>query len=925
MDNLKRTAGHNNMKTEEVAKKKDFLGQEVEQEDQDQDDEIHDVERWLQGCTNAKSPEQQTKAFQNLASYFIINNNNTSSTVNMKERTIRQILLECPYRQLQRLIDPIIDACGWFVAVPVCISILKEMTSKRITEGSSTKLPPPSIVNACWLTIRRLLLSTTDSTSNSVPEVNPAAATEIEIKQFVKTLLLLPQIISNACHTTQINVPLGATPTKFYPRLVECSLLTKKDPYFFQSLVHSLLRSHGKSDSIAIGLQKHHPCLQFVNIELNARESAAIVLAILLLRSVSTTKTTDDNEVDAALETCRIIAKKTSFEEKEVWVQILILKKSSSMISSSWGVAATTGTSAANDIRLVPLIMDLLKQNHDDDDDNDFHQHMCDIAETWSQWTFIHETDVKKQRFVTQAVLYGMQLLDDEKTEDEKATADTAEEDELNLILLQGVSNRLESFQPAIRQDGMKVAKSIARRLGQTVHFDELADDDNGDEAQQQTENGHGAPGEEGDNLSRKETQPSPQAERKKPKPRKIKRLVQTDPDADYDSDFDIDNDTDEIVSDSDDDDDDDSTVWDDDDELVPRYDLNDDEEDLVETPTPVHLLDALELLRTTEKDEHAYSHHETGLKSLPQLIRKRPDDLPDVSVSLTLELLRMENKFNLEGFGIKKHESLVALTVTEPIVVGQKLIDELFRDSALADRLNMLAAIQEGAYELSGYKSLDEKNLKIRSRVEQPQEQLTKAASPITTESKQGISSQPTSQQQKQIARLVNHTGTTRRKRSARKAMPIFVNTFSSVAPIWFYSLVAGFIKNKEKEALWTGSTGTQLLAELLRTLATIVEFSGVQSSTQVLAKDLFELAWPFHDTDVAEIRLSVLVAVATAFTTLPQDQMLQLLVESGGKTLPDAIGNMSSEDPSPECRSLAQAISTSIVDVLDQSLITT
>ena len=143
----------------------------------------------------------------------------------------------------------------------------------------------------------------------------------------------------------------------------------------------------------------------------------------------------------------------------------------------------------------------------------------------------------------------------------------------------------------------------------------------------------------------------------------------------------------------------------------------------------------------------------------------------------------------------------------------------------------------------------------------------------------------------------------------------------------MWFYSLLAGFIQHREKESLWTGSTGTQLLSEIIRTLATIVEFSGLQSSSHVLAKDLFELVWPFHNADVAEIRLSVLVAVATTITTLPQDEMLYLLLQSttsgGEDNLPQIIGSMSSSDPSSECRSIAQAISNSIVDVLDHSLI--
>ena len=138
----------------------------------------------------------------------------------------------------------------------------------------------------------------------------------------------------------------------------------------------------------------------------------------------------------------------------------------------------------------------------------------------------------------------------------------------------------------------------------------------------------------------------------------------------------------------------------------------------------------------------------------------------------------------------------------------------------------------------------------------------------------------------------------------------------------MWFYSLLSGFIQNKDRQDLWTGPTGTLLLSEVIRTLAIIVEFSGVRIS-EVLAKDLFEVSWPLHNADIAEVRLSALIAFSTAITTLPEDKILQLLLDSGGSTA-QIMMSISSSDPSRECRSLAQAISTSISTVLEQALIT-
>ena len=119
-----------------------------------------------------------------------------------------------------------------------------------------------------------------------------------------------------------------------------------------------------------------------------------------------------------------------------------------------------------------------------------------------------------------------------------------------------------------------------------------------------------------------------------------------------------------------------------------------DDEEDLRTTPKPLHLLEALDLLRTGENHDHAYTRHEAALEALPSLIRNRPDDLADVAVSLALELLRMEDKFNIEGFNTKRESAIRTLLVQESLSVGQTLIEQLFEESGLTDKLLVLASL---------------------------------------------------------------------------------------------------------------------------------------------------------------------------------------------------------------------------------------
>ena len=164
------------------------------------------------------------------------------------------------------------------------------------------------------------------------------------------------------------------------------------------------------------------------------------------------------------------------------------------------------------------------------------------------------------------------------------------------------------------------------------------------------------------------------------------------------------------------------------------------------------------------------------------------------------------------------------------------------------------------------------------------------------------------------QVTRIESKT---RRKRSPRTSPLLLTNRFTAVAPLWFYSLLSNFIQQKDNETLWSGSSGTIFLANLFRTLAAFVEFSGIQSS-QVLAKDLLDLVWSFRTADVAEVRLAVLVSVATSVAMLSEERILTLLVDDGN-SLPQTMKQISASDPDSTCRNLACAISRSIVEALE------
>lgn len=177
---------------------------------------------------------------------------------------------------------------------------------------------------------------------------------------------------------------------------------------------------------------------------------------------------------------------------------------------------------------------------------------------------------------------------------------------------------------------------------------------------------------------------------------------------------------------------------------------------------------------------------------------------------------------------------------------------------------------------------------------------------------------------EQKKQEQLTRIQGNTRWKRSRPKPPEIVRNRFTAIAPMWFYSLIRKFIDNKEKESLWKDSAGSHFLATFFRALATIVEFSGMNSAqVQVMGKDLFELVWAFKDADVAEIRLSVLVATATSFAMMPLDCLLTHFMDHDIFSISNALNAISKNDPDNGCRTIAQSISQSLNEVSNRSLI--
>jgi hypothetical protein len=849
-----------------------------------------------------------------------------------REEAALHVLLEIPTgdAQLADSVGRVLEACGSLASLLACVACLKQISedwgTRKLTptSGNQPFQSSQAPLRTCLSTLRGLLCAPGKNgrlTQGQARSIQPDWMEHFNLVG--NTMLLLPQLIANACQAAQIHLPLWATSGRLLPRLVECELQTQ-DHMYSHVLIQYFVR-HRNSDNVVMGVgryldnsrleedateqdQFHDKLIFLTNVLVQAsniltpREVAVFIRSLLrreLSKEISMqTSSVESIGLSAILDLCQAMLQ-VSRNSQDAFLRLMAFQSSSVMADQSM------------DAQLCRIVLELLfKSQHEftdsDDEDQDdegltnspFHQHLQSMVDTWSQSIHVQQTDRRIQRHITTMLLYGLELMPSCTPQDEVHSM-------LTVGLLQGVTVRLESAITEVRIDGMRVAQLLAQRLGQDLEFDELKQEQ-AKVVDRMTNSGE-ALDESSPQLREKIEVMSKRTRIRKSKQKaKDKTEPQImDPDADYVSDeeendesscdhsddHEVEDDTAEVQ--------DDDSIWDHEEDLVP-YDLDDDEQDLRETPRPLHLRECLELLRTPETHDAAYSRHESALNELPALLKLRPDDLPDICVPLAVQLLRMENKFNIIGFAEKRSDSLCALLVQEPLSVGQRLIHELFEDGSLSDRMNVLLALQEAAGELSGNKILEEQRIgRFNSLEGQDSSNYDSSIGKTVSTHLEKLESQ------------------TRRKRSAHPQPLTISNKFSSIAPSWFYSLLGNFVQRRGDTAMWSGSIGSRLLAHFFFALTTIVESSGTTSAgTPVLAKDLFELVWSFRTVEVADVRKCVLVAVATTMALVTEDQIVAMLTDGD---LSHVMAKIAQKDPDRDCRKLASSISLSVLQAMD------
>lgn len=135
-------------------------------------------------------------------------------------------------------------------------------------------------------------------------------------------------------------------------------------------------------------------------------------------------------------------------------------------------------------------------------------------------------------------------------------------------------------------------------------------------------------------------------------------------------------------------------------------------------------------------------------------------------------------------------------------------------------------------------------------------------------------------------------------------------------------YNLFAFISRTKSEESIWGGPLGEKFLSEFLRTLSIMLDCSRTYPGNfvHVLAQDLFELAWSFHDAQSSEVRYAVLAAMGTSISLVPVEFMLRLGHFSGESDICSEwipyLEKCCCSDPDSNCRALALMIIGTIAE---------
>ena len=428
-----------------------------------------------------------------------------------------------------------------------------------------------------------------------------------------------------------------------------------------------------------------------------------------------------------------------------------------------------------------------------------------------------------------------------------------------------GVSHRLHSSVPPIRRNGMRVATTFAKKLGQPLDFDELLEDST--EKPGPTQEPSLRPRMTSDVASRE---------------RKGKAVP--NPDAAYcesDSSSDESEQEEECGTPA-------GGAF----QTMAPFDLRDDTSDLRKVQRPVYLRTCLDFISSGDGADNVAEKHELALKSVEDLARRGPPDLDDLCEPLAHALLCLENLFNLKDFEKHKSAALVALCVASPNRVSRVLIATFF-DAGMSTgtKLETLDVLVSSASALSGL--LVTSGLPSDGR-----------AAALLSEDHGGVRG---TQGKSTIvpARHVHFRRWGYRRSSAPRT---FRNGFAQIAGETFFPLSRGLAPGGSL-SVFSHPDSTLLVPQLLLTLSALTECARNTPHAGPLALELLMCSWSLRDSSEAGVRRAALLALNVALEHVKLDS-IPGDVFSTIQEIGEYVQNVFEMDPDGGCRGAALAL---------------
>ncbi|EFA82729.1 Telomere length regulation protein [Heterostelium album PN500] len=537
------------------------------------------------------------------------------------------------------------------------------------------------------------------------------------------------------------------------------------------------------------------------------------------------------------------------------------------------------------------------------------------ILKSWSDSYYIRHCTVEHHSSLTRSLIYFLK----------NTSVEQLEEYQVKPLFLKGIDVHLKSTIQNVNIEGMLLAEvfssfiksetpllfdHLTSQERSSLNLDFNLNDDNNNNSTTETT----TETTEATTIINKNSNKNKKQQEEEDRKKKIQMKLEKE--------FSKYDDPDMIVEDNDDDDDEDGDIdsitrvteidessdgkqiLDSDDDLKP-YNLEDDESDLKAVKKKLYLRDCMMEFQT---NKHTAESWESALISIASIVWSNPDDLDELSESVTKSLLHLTNEYGVDNFEVVRHEALVALAVNSTKIVVKYLTDCFYQNTfSLGQRLEILSVLTDAAQELSGYK--EEKAKQMQDQQKQIHEKLAKNNPFI-------LQQQNKQQQQQQSNIPTQFIGITRRWGvPTRPKLQAKTNVFHQLSPMFFYPFLSKYDKVTQSYSIDLKGFDIFLLCRLIHALAVFVECSGNSLHTKDMAKELYKFIWPLrYHTDIS-VRRAIIFSFSRIFYTISND-IIKIDYQDEIEELSSWLIDIANNDADKDCRVMSMGVLSKIYE---------